>query len=129
MGRQRASDPLLMVEAESSFCRWSSSESHGGAPPRPRSRSPVADACVYLPLDLNAADPVDDPEAPDVGSRRRYQRSRVEAPRSSRSSEYPTAWGHLPIQGSCGDAAAARHRRVLLRVSDVVLQKGPMCNF
>jgi hypothetical protein len=51
------------------------------------------------PLDLDAADPVDDPEAPDVGSRRRYQRSRVEAPRSLRSGDYPAAWGHLPIQG------------------------------
>jgi hypothetical protein len=58
-----------------------------------------------------------------------YQRSWVEAPRSSRSGDYPAAWGHLPIQGSCGDAVAARHRHVLLRVGDVVLQKGLVCNF
>ena len=49
--------------------------------------------------------------------------SRMEALRSSSSDDFPSAWGHLPIQGQCGDAAAARRRCVLLFVGGFALQK------
>jgi hypothetical protein len=34
-----------------------------------------------------------------------------------------SAWGHLPFQGLCGDAAAARRRCVLFLVGGFALQK------
>jgi hypothetical protein len=47
----------------------------------------------------------------------------MEALRSSSSDDFPSAWGHLPFQGLCGDAAAARRRCVLFLVGGFALQK------
>ena len=49
--------------------------------------------------------------------------SRMEALWSSRTDDFPSAKGHLPIQGVCEDAAAARHRHVLFFVGVFALQK------
>jgi hypothetical protein len=47
----------------------------------------------------------------------------VEAPRSSRSGDFPSARGLLLIQGLKKDAAAALHRHVLLHDGVFELQK------
>jgi hypothetical protein len=64
-----------------------------------------------------------DVEAGDVEGRRRCGWSGVEAPQSSRSGDFPSVRGRLPIQGLKEDAAAARHRHVLLHAGVLVLQK------
>jgi hypothetical protein len=65
---------------------------------------------------------VDDFEAGDVEGRRRCSWSWVEAPRSSRSGDFPSARGRLLLQGLKEDAAAARHRHVLLHAGVFELQ-------
>ena len=62
-------------------------------------------------------------EADDVEGRRCCSWSWVEAPRSSRSGDFPSARGRLLLQGLKEDAAAARHRHVLLHAGDIELQK------
>jgi hypothetical protein len=90
----------------------------------PRTGGPSGPPCasVLLP-DLKAADPagiVGDV----VGEARRCSRlSRMEALRSSRFDDFPSAMGLLPIQGSSGEVAAARHRHILLFVGDIELQR------
>jgi hypothetical protein len=66
---------------------------------------------------------VDDFEAGDIEGRRRCCGSWVEAQRSSRSGDFPSARGHLLLQGLKEDAAAARHRHVLLHAGVFELQK------
>ena len=46
----------------------------------------------------------------------------MEALRSSRTDDFPSARGHLLIQGSCEDAAVARHRNMLFLVGGFALQ-------
>jgi hypothetical protein len=75
------------------------------------------------PLDLGAADPGEAVVAVDVEAGLGCRWSRVEALRSSRTDDFPSAWGHLPIHGLREDAAAARHRHVLLLAGGFVLQK------
>ena len=66
---------------------------------------------------------VDDFEAgADAGRRWRRSGSWMEAPSSSRTGDFPPAWGRLPNQGLMEDAAAARHRHVLLFVDFSGLQ-------
>jgi hypothetical protein len=65
---------------------------------------------------------VDDFEAGDVEGRRRCNWSWVEAPWSSRSGDFPSARGRLLLQGLKEDAAAARHRHVLLHAGVFELQ-------
>ena len=48
----------------------------------------------------------------------------MEAPRSSRTGDFPLARGHPLIQGSMEDAAEARRRNVLFFVGVFVLQEG-----
>ena len=65
----------------------------------------------------------EDLEAAGLGAGLRCGRwSRMEALRSSRTDDFPSAKGHLPIQG-VEDAAAARHRNVLFFVGVIALQK------
>jgi hypothetical protein len=66
---------------------------------------------------------VDDFEADDIGGRRRCSWSWVEAPRSSRSGDFPSARGRLLLQGLKEDAAAARHRHVLFHAGAFELQR------
>jgi hypothetical protein len=47
----------------------------------------------------------------------------MDALRSSRFDHFPSAGGLLPIQGSSGEAAAARHRHILLFAGDIELQR------
>jgi hypothetical protein len=83
--------------------------------------------CLTSPLPL--PDPVwrrlwvDDFEAGDIEGRRRCSWSWVEAPRSSRSDDFPSARGRLLLQGLKEDAAAARHRHVLFHAGVFELQK------
>ena len=92
--------------------------------PRPRARAPLGPPCTGCPpLDLEAADPVDEVEAAGGEASRCCRWRRMEAPRSSRPEDFPSAGGHLPIQGLWEDAAAARHRHVLLLAGDIVMQK------
>jgi hypothetical protein len=65
---------------------------------------------------------VDDFEADDIEGRRRYSWSWVEAPRSSRSGDFPSARGRLLFQGLKEDVAAARHRHVLFHAGVFELQ-------
>ena len=48
----------------------------------------------------------------------------MEALRSSRTGDFPSARGHPSIQGSRKDAAEARRRNVLFFVGVFVLQEG-----
>jgi hypothetical protein len=64
-----------------------------------------------------------EPEVVDDEGWRCCGRSRVEALRSSRSDDFPSTRGHLPIQGSREDAVAARHRHVLFLAGDIELQR------
>lgn len=90
----------------------------------PRARGPRWPSCAFIPaLELDAAAPDRDLEATGVQARQRCgRRSRMEALRSSRTDDFPSARGHLLIQGSCEDAAAARHRNVLFLVGSSALQ-------
>lgn len=89
-----------------------------------RARGPRRPPCASLPpLDLGAADPGEVPDAVDVEAWHGCRWSRVEALRSSRPDDFPSAGGHLLIQGVWEDAAAARHRHVLLLAGGFVLQK------
>jgi hypothetical protein len=98
--------------------RWSSAawrllpRAHGSLWP--------SDAPTPLP-DLGAADPVDDLEAAGGEARGWSRRRRVEAPRSSRPEDFPSAGGHLLFQGLWRDAAAARRRHVFFRSGDIEL--------
>jgi hypothetical protein len=65
---------------------------------------------------------VDDLEAGNIEGRRRRSWSWVEAPRSSRSGDFPSARGRLLFQGLKEDAAAARHRHVLFLAGVFELQ-------
>ena len=91
----------------------------------PRAHGPLRplDAPTTPLPDLRAADPVDDLEATGGGARGWNRRRRVEAPRSSRPEDFPSAGGYLSIQGKRRDAAAARHRHVFLCSGDIELLK------
>ena len=90
-----------------------------------RARGPRWPPCAFPALELVAASPVEDLNPADVGARRRGgRRSRMEAPRSSRTGDFPSARGHPPIQGSREDAVEAHRRNVLFFVGVFVLQKG-----
>jgi hypothetical protein len=65
---------------------------------------------------------VDDFEAGDIEGRRRHIWSWVEAPRSLRSGDFPSARGRLLFQGLKEDAAAARHRHVMFHAGVFELQ-------
>ena len=90
----------------------------------PRAHGPLWTSVAPNPLpDLRAADPVDDFEATGGEARGWNRRRRVEAPRSSRPEDFPSARGYLSIQGMRRDAAAARHRHVFLCSGDIELLK------
>ena len=107
------SPAVLLVQVRASF--------DGGAP--------WSSVVVCLPSVIPLPDPawrriwVDDLEAGDVEGRRRCSWSWVEAPRSSRSGDYPSARGRLLIQGLKEDEAAARHRHVLFHAGVFELQE------
>ena len=69
---------------------------------------------------------VDTEAAGFEASKRCGRWSRMEVLRSSRTDSFPSAKGHLPIQG-VEDAAAARRRNVLLIVGIIALQKMDLC--
>jgi hypothetical protein len=93
--------------------------------PLPRARAPRWSPCAFIPtLELGAADPDRKLEAIDVEARELGDRQRrMEALRSSRTGDFPSARGHLRIQGVCEGAAAARRRNVLLCVGGFALQR------
>jgi hypothetical protein len=94
--------------------------------PFPRARDPWWPPCARYPvLDADAADPDLKSEAADGAAREQgdWQR-RMEALRSSRTGDFPSARGHLRVQGVCEDAAAARRRNVLLCGGSFALQRG-----
>ena len=93
--------------------------------PFPRGRDPRWSPCARYPaLELVAAAPDLKTEAVDVAAREQGDRQRrMEALRSSRTGDFPSARGHLRIQGVCEGAAAARRRNVLLCVGSSVLQR------
>ena len=91
-------------------------------PPLPRISRSVGSA-IPLPDPAWRRIWVDDFEAGDVEGRRRCSWSWVEAPRSSRSGDFPSARGRLLIQGLKEDEAAARHRHGQFFAGVFVLQK------
>jgi hypothetical protein len=114
------SPAVLLVQVRVSFgggARWSSA-AVCLSPPLPRVRS-----AIPLPVPVWRRSWVDDLEAGDIEGRRRCCGSWVEAPRSSRSGDFPSARGRLLLQGLKEDAAAARHRHVLLLAGVFELQK------
>ena len=115
---------LLLVQVLASFvggARWSSAMVCLLLPV-PRSSGSVGIA-IPLPDPAWRRIGVDDLEVRDVGGRRRCSGSWVEALRSSRSGDFPSAWGCLPIHGLKEDAAAARHRHGQFFAGVFVLQK------
>ena len=116
---------LLLVQVRASFdggARWSSAVVCL-APPLSRISRSVGSA-IPLPDPAWRRIWVDDFEAGDVEGRRKCSWSWVEAPRSSRSGDFPSARGRLLIQDLKEDEAAARHQHVLLHVGVFELQKG-----
>ena len=81
---------------------------------RHRARDPRWPPGAISPvLDSGAADPDLKSDATVVATRESGDRQRrMEALRSSRIGDFPSAWGHLRVQG-CEGAAAARRRHVL----------------
>lgn len=94
--------------------------------PLPRARVPRWTPCALFPnLELDAGVPGRIIEPTDVESRELGDRQRrMEALRSSRTGDFPSARGHLRVQGVCEDAAAARRRNVLLCGGCFALQRG-----
>ena len=105
-----------------------------------RARGPRCPPCASQPaLGLVAASLAVKSEGADVESRRCSQRHKVEALRSSRTIDFPSATGHLLNPRLVEDAAAARRWSGLFLAGgfvfaeglgcNIYLCKGPFCNF
>ena len=105
-----------------------------------RARGPRCLPCASQPaLGLVAASLAVKSEGADVESRRCSQRHKVEALRSSRTIDFPSATGHLLNPRLVEDAAAARRWSVLFLAGCFVFAEGlgcifllclgPFCNF